>query len=307
MPRTNDSPHSGRTSFAATSDQADRRLDRVLRGLYPSVPLGAIMKALRKGAVRIDGRPAKGDTRLAEGNVVTVPWGNEEVERTVVPVHGAPLETIYRDDHIWCVDKPAGMLSQPDGSSNESVVTSVWSALSWTRTDFRPAVVHRLDRNVSGAILIALTSQILRTLSECIRLGEVKKIYLAVVGGQMPPSGEIDASLLKDEAENVVRTDQAGKAALTRYQTIAANERYSLVELELVTGRPHQARVHLASVGHAIVGDRKYGGCTPPAPCRRIFLHARSLTLPERPDLPEALRGATLIAPTPKEFDKILT
>lgn len=304
MAQARDNPRPGEASFAATSDQADRRLDRVLRGLYPSVPLGAIMRALRTGAVRIDGRKTKGDARLAEGNVVTVPWAGEERARAV-PARTAPLDTVYRDAHIWCVNKPAGMLSQPDGSPNESVVTSVWGALSWTREDFRPAAVHRLDRNVSGAILVALTSPVLRTLSECIRLGEVKKIYLAVVGGQtgqLPPSGEIDVPLIKDEAENIARADPAGRAALTRYRTLAVTERRALVELELVTGRPHQARAHLASIGHPIVGDRKYGGDAPPASCRRIFLHAHSLTLPERPDLPEALRGATLTASVPKEF-----
>ncbi len=256
--------------------------------------------------MRIDGRKARADVRLVEGNLVTVPWMGEERKSALAPLQAAPLETIYRDEHMWCVNKPAGMLSQPDGSQVASVVTSVWSALSWVRTDFSPAVVHRLDRNVSGAILVALTAPVLRTLSACIRLGEVGKKYLAVVCGETPSSGEIDAPLLKDEGRNRVCTDRAGKAALTRFRTLVANERYALVELDLVTGRPHQARVHLASIGHPIVGDLKYGGNAPPTSCRRIFLHAHTLSLPKRSDLPEAIRGVTLTAPTPKEFNRIL-
>jgi 23S rRNA pseudouridine955/2504/2580 synthase len=295
-------PRQPHASFVVTSDQADRRLDRVLRGLYPSVPLGAIMKALRKGGVRIDGLRAKGDARLAAGSVVTTPWGGEERERPVIPASAEPLDTIYRDEYVWCVNKPAGLLSQPDGSGSGSVVTDVWSALSWTREDFRPAAVHRLDRNVSGVILVALTAPVLRTLSECVRLGEVKKIYRAVVMGETPPFGAIDAPLLKDEAENIVRVDASGRDALTRYRTLATTGAYSLVELELVTGRPHQARAHLASIAHPIAGDRKYGATDA---CRRIFLHAHSLTLPKHPALPESLRGAVFTAEPPKEFDKI--
>jgi 23S rRNA pseudouridine955/2504/2580 synthase len=303
--RTNN-PRPPRASFVVTSDQADRRLDRVLRGLFPSVPIGAIMKAIRKGDVRIGDLKAKGDARLVAGSVVTTPWGGEERERPVIPEGAEPPETIYRDEYVWCVNKPAGLLSQPDGLSGRSVVTDVWSALSWTREDFRPAVVHRLDRNVSGVILVALTAPVLRTLSECIRLGEAKKIYRAVVMGETPSSGVIDAPLLKNEAANAARVDARGRDALTRYRTLATTGVYSLVELELVTGRPHQARAHLASITHPIVGDQKYGGPAAPVACRRIFLHAHSLTLPKHQALPEALRGAVFIAEPPKEFDKLL-
>jgi 23S rRNA pseudouridine955/2504/2580 synthase len=178
------------------------------------------------------------------------------------------------------------------------VITRAWSKLSWTRTDFRPALIHRLDRNVSGVMVIALTAPILRRLSELMREGLILKIYRAVVEGAPPESGEVDLPLLKDEARNEVSVDAQGRRALTRYRVLRRGGGRSLVELELLTGRPHQARVHMSSIGHPITGDAKYGG----GRAGRLFLHAYSLSFPDLPGLPEELRGAAITSEPPPEF-----
>lgn len=295
-----------RDEFEISPDQADRRLDRVLRARYSSVPLGAIMKGIRKGQVRVNGARASGETRLEHGDRVTTPWVKDE-PKTKAVVSRTQLETIYKDENIWCVNKPPGLLSQPDRSTDESVVTAAWAELAWDRDDFRPAVVHRLDRNVSGAMIIALRAPILRTLSELIRLNEIKKTYRAIVVGRIDEPGEINVPLLKNESDNTVSVSDDGRESLTRYRPIAFGSGLTLVELDLVTGRPHQARVHMAHIGHPIVGDSKYGKKSASENSKRLFLHSYSLELPKLTDLPTELRGKKFIAPMPKDFDKTLT
>lgn len=300
-------------SFTVSRDQADRRLDRVLRGLYERVPLAAIMRAIRKGDVRVDGRKAAADHRLCEGEVVTTPWteadkGSAARVDTASSGDRDELAVLFRSQSVLCVDKPTGLLSQPDRRGGDSLITRVWRDLSWERDDFRPATISRLDRNVSGVVAVALNAPILRLLSEMMRERLVGKTYAAVVRGNPQGEGEIDLPLLKDEAKNIVRVSRSGLPALTRYRTLERYRGAALVELELVTGRPHQARVHLSAIGHPILGDAKYGkegergkeGVREKNP--RLFLHARALTFPNSADLPGELRGTIIESPLPEEF-----
>ncbi len=293
-----------RNSFIVSTDQADRRLDRVLRGLYPDVPLGAIMRSIRKGQVRLNGARTKGDERLSEGDEVFVPWVSEIEEPFIGNrrIEFPSPETLYRDVDIWCVEKEAGLLSQPGERDGDSLITRIWTELSWVRRDFRPALIHRLDRNVSGVVAIALNAPILRTLAQLLREERIVKLYRALVHGSVPPFGEISFSLYKDEKNNRVSVDARGKAALTKFRRISSNKNVSLVELELVTGRPHQARVHLASIGHPILGDLKYGGERFGRGAGRLMLHACTLSFPDCSELPVRIRGLTVQSPLPSSF-----
>lgn len=257
------------------------------------------MRALRTGAVRVDGRKCGGDARLASGSVVMVPWGDATDERRAPDLSVGELDTIYRDDDVWILNKPSGLLAQPDRRGGDSLITRVWGALGWSRNDFRPALVSRLDRNVSGVSIAALASPALRALSESFRVGDVKKIYRAIVDGTPPASGEVDAPLLKSGDDNTVRVDDSGRPSLTRFTTLSSKGGRSLVELELVTGRPHQARVHMAHIGCPIVGDRKYGSADG---ARRILLHAYSITFASHGGLPAGIRGRSFVAPMPSLF-----
>ena len=289
-----------------SADNDGRRLDRVVRIMWPQVPLGAIMKAIRTGEVRLNGRKAKSDARLAEGDLITVPWSGEMRSAEAAPVPAKkwpPLETLYRDDELWIVNKPAGLLTQPDEKGGDSLITRALAELDWSRSDYRPATVQRLDRNTSGAVIIALTGAAQRHLAELIREHKIRKIYLAVTEGEAPPSGRVELPLLKDAASNTVRPDKNGQRALTLYKRLAAADGKSVVEAELVTGRPHQARVHLASEGHPVVGDSKYGSGRG---AKRPLLHAWRLVFPADGALPEALRGAELAAPIPSDIAKFM-
>lgn len=293
-----------RPTFIVSQDQDGRRLDRVLRGLYPSVPLGAIMKYIRTGDVRIDGRKVPANIRLVRGSEVAVPWGDAAHELVHSNVSDVPLiKTLYKDDDIIAVSKPVGLLSQPSEQGGDSLIGRILRELSWDRSDFRPALIGRLDRNVSGISIAALNYPTLRAASECMRNGTIRKIYRAVVEGSPKGSGTIDIPLKKNARENTVSCDPSGKHALTRYRVVERASGHALVELELVTGRPHQARAHMSAIGSPIYGDAKYGAVSRFG--GRVALHALSMEFPDDPELPEQIRGICCTAPYPDDLQQL--
>jgi len=293
-------------SFYITEDQEDRRIDRLLRTRWPQVPLGVIMKAIRTGEVRLDAKKVKPDTRLRAGQFLQVPWEKESVQqKTVQNADTAkkypPLSTIYKDENIWIINKPAGLLTQPDTKWADSVFSRVMTELNWTRTDFHPSTVQRLDRNTSGIILVALSGKSQRLLTELIRERQITKIYRAVVYGNIPEKGKIDFRLLKDGDTNIVRIDKNGAEALTLFEKMSGCAEYSCAEIQLVTGRSHQIRVHFAAIGHPLIGDRKYGnGKNNKA---RTLLHAYEVKFPNDLRLGK-ISGRSFTAPLPSDMLK---
>ena len=289
-----------------SEDNDGRRVDRVLRTLHQDIPLGAIMKAIRTGEVRVNGKKTKGDARVEAGQEIYLPWNGkketlpQQFANNMAVGRKSKLTTIYRDDFLWIINKPAGILTQPDVKGGDSLITRALNELNWQRCDFRPSAVQRLDRNTTGAIIIALTGSAQRILSELIRERAVRKLYHAAVEGIADERGKIDKPLYKDTETNIVRVDAGGQQAITIYRRINIVGNASLVEAELVTGRPHQARVHMASVSHPIIGDTKYGN----GGAKRPLLHARQIIFPRDSRLPERLSGASFYAPIPQDMKK---
>ncbi len=291
--------------FYITKDQAGRRADRLIRTMWPQIPLGAIMKAIRKGEVRLDAKKISADTRLDEGAFLQVPWNDEAPQGAAAELHRSEkkypaLETLYKDEYLWAVNKPAGLLTQPDTKGGDSLITRALAELNWLRTDFRPSTVQRLDRNTSGVILVALCGSAQRLLSDLIRDRKIKKIYRAVVAGEIDMSGEVTLPLLKDPESNTVCVDKNGQNAVTRYKRLAFDGKISTVEIELITGRSHQARVHMAALGHPIIGDTKYGDGKW---AKRTLLHAYAVSFPDNEALPEELRLKKITAPIPHDME----
>ena len=292
--------------FHITEDQEDRRIDRLLRSMFPQIPLSAIMKAIRKGDVRLDAKKASPDTRVRAGQFLQLPW-NDDFDRqaTEQAQEGKKkyprFDTVYRDENVWIVNKPAGFLTQPDVKGADSVYTRIVSELGRQNAGFRLSTVQRLDRNTSGIVIAALSGKFQRLLSELIRERKIEKIYRAVVAGELPKQGRIDFPLLKDADTNIVKVDKNGQSALTFYKRLAYENGVSCAEVRLVTGRTHQIRVHFSAAGHPVLGDRKYGSTAENA--KRTLLHAYRVVFPNDDRL-GSLAGAVFVAPLPNDMVK---
>jgi RluA family pseudouridine synthase len=272
------------------------------------------MRAIRLGSVRLDAKAARRpDIRVSAGQELYVPW--EDPSETAPVRNYGEIPIIWEDDSVCFVNKPADLLVQPEREGGDSVVTRVWSKYRDRREKgFSPAAVHRLDRNTTGILVVALTGGALRDLERLFKERVMSKSYVAVVVGRTPKGGEIRAPLLKNAEENLVVVHSDGKEARTRYRTIAGDEDLSLVEILLLTGRTHQARVHMAHEGFPILGDQKYGDRAMNAlwrkagPIRRPLLHAWSLEFPE--ELPgahiKALAGQRFTAPWPDDVVSLI-
>ena len=287
--------------FIVSRDDDGRRLDKVIRQKWPALPLGAMMKAFRKKLVRIDGKRGSFDYRLEEGQEVLVPW-EEAVEKKSSGIAGH-LITLYKDDVLWVINKPAGLLSQPDVKGGDSVSSRAHAS----QTGFLPQPVHRLDRNTSGVLAIAMGGKALRELARIWKDGDVHKVYWAVLAGVVPEEGVVEVPLLKDGDSNTVRVDESGQSALTVYRKIFSDGENSLCEIVLATGRSHQIRVHMAHIGHPVLGDRKYGVSVrvrsmPPRP----LLHARELVFPELSGELDSISGLRVVAPLPGDMLKVV-
>jgi len=290
------------------------RLDRWFKRHYPALTHGWLEKLLRKGEVRLDGKRAKAADRITAGQSLRLPPQviHDKVEEKPKP---APLKTsrrledaiLYMDKHLIVLNKPAGLATQ-GGSGLSEHVDGMLDQLAFEKT-IRPKLVHRLDRDTSGVLLVARTSQAAAGLSRALASRDASKVYWALVKGvPQERHGIIKAALAKEGVRGkgermTVSEDDDAKFALTEYAVMGhAGQEFAWVAARPVTGRTHQIRVHLASLGTPIVGDFKYGGTEAKgkgAIADKLHLHARSIDI-ARPD------GGRLqvIAPLPPHMMK---
>ncbi len=284
-------------------EDAFQRLDRWFRRRYPGLGHGRLEKLLRTGQIRVNGKRARAGTRLDAGDRIRVPPLPDTGERRAKRRAAAPpseadadalqAAVLYRDTEMIALNKPAGLPVQ-GGSRVARHLDAMLAALRFDAEE-APRLVHRLDRDTSGVLLLARHAKAARELTALFRRHGLRKLYWAlVVGVPRPARGRIDLPLAKrrvGSGERVVATDEGGARAVTDYALIeAAGRRLSWLALMPHTGRTHQLRAHTASdFGHPIVGDGKYGGeaaflagFEP-----RLHLHARALALPRagRPPL----------------------
>ena len=273
------------------------RLDRWFARHYPQVGRNSLFRLLRTGQIRVDGKRAAADTRLAAGQSLRVPPQARAAAAPSVP-EAAALElrarVLFLDDDIVAIDKPPGLAVQ-GGTGQRGHVDGLSDALRFD-ADARPRLVHRLDKETSGVLVLARHAAAARRIAGLFRRGAVAKTYWAIVAGApRPASGSVESALGKTGAQRIAETPD-GRPATTRYATLdRAGRRAAWLELQPLTGRTHQLRVHCAGLGAPILGDRKYGGARDGA--RRLHLHARRLELPDRPSIE---------APLPPHFRETL-
>jgi len=296
----------GRHEATVASGEAGLRLDRFLRKVWPGVPLSAIYRRIDRGEVRVNGRRAEPGTRLRPGDRLALP---EPPAAPVAAARGSagPVLVLHEDAHVLAVDKPAGLRLH---GGRDDLVTRVLARLgprAVTRS-FRPAPAHQLDRETSGVVLFGRTPEGLRGLAAAFRARAVKKRYVALVFGAPPGQGVTRLALARrEEAPRGPRVaaDPRGRPAETEWRVVRALGEASLVELTPRTGRTHQLRVHLAALGHPILGDDRYGtpqseGLSRALGVRGLALHAAEVAFRH----PVSGRPLRIAAPLPPDFSR---
>ncbi|MCL2634046.1 MAG: RluA family pseudouridine synthase [Oscillospiraceae bacterium] len=242
-------------------NDSGQRLDRFLTKAFP-LTIGVIMKAVRCKNIKVNGKRTEAAYKLQEGDILKIyipvtPNANRPHENI-----STDLNIIYEDDNILLVDKPVGLLCH-DGE--DSLIDRIKAYLGYNDSyTFEPALCNRIDRNTGGIVIAAKTAEALRILNEKIRNREIKKLYLCILTGiPKEKQATLTAYLEKDSENNTVtisnRKTPHNKTIVTKYRVISSKNNLALAEIDLITGRTHQIRAHMAYIGHPLLGDGKYG------------------------------------------------
>ena len=266
----------------AGDEAAGLRLDRYLADHAGLASRAAAERLIERGAVLVDGAPAHKSLRLAGGELIELEEEDERVVAGPEAGSGLVIPLAYRDEHVIVADKPAGVVTHPaPGVSGPTLVAALRDlGLRGGDDEQRPGVIHRLDRDTSGLLVLTCSDEAYAALGEQMRARRIEREYLALVRGR-PPSrrGTIDAPIGRDR-NDVGRMAVGGRAerpAITHFELAEPLRGASLLRLKLETGRTHQIRVHLAAIGHPVLGDPTYGVPGGQIGLRRQFLHAARL------------------------------
>ncbi len=288
-----------------TRERSGLRLDRFLALELPDYSRSRLQALIEQGFVRLNAQHPRTRELIRTDDVVQVvipPIGKIEARAEAIP-----LQIIFEDDDLLVLDKPAGMVVHPGaGNSEHTLVNALLShcqTLSGIGGKERPGIVHRLDKETSGCLVVAKNDTAHRELSRQFAARSLKKIYLALVAGRLKKaSGIIDAPIgrhpVHRQRMSISKTSR-GRSAVTEYRVLRSSREMSLVECALHSGRTHQIRVHLASRGHPIAGDDKYGDfawnkALARQGLKRMFLHARRIRFAHPQDGREVIIEATL-------------
>lgn len=293
-----------RVALRVDSDLAGTRLDAALGALEAIGSRAEAQRMIDEGRVVVDGRVRAKRHQLRAGELIEA-YPRPPEPSSLAP-EDLPLEIRFEDEHLIVVDKPAGIVTHPSrGHSGGTLVNGLLGRQVAGGDDpTRPGIVHRLDRDTSGLLVVARTERAHRRLGRLMRRREIERTYLALAHGPMPPAMEIDRPIGRDPRRRTrMAVVEGGREAVTRLRRIEEIGRFGLLEVRLETGRTHQIRVHLESVGCPVVGDPVYGRREPSLGLERQFLHAARLAFPH----PESGEPIEVESPLPPDLERALS
>ncbi|HOV05789.1 MAG TPA: RluA family pseudouridine synthase [Anaerolineaceae bacterium] len=290
-------------------DATATRLDKFLAQHLPDTSRSRLQALVKEGMVQVNGTLIQKTGFSVEAGdrvTITIP---EPVAAGLVP-ETTTLDILFENKDVVVINKSAGMVVHPSpGHASGTLVHAAlgnFSDLEGIGGELRPGIVHRLDKDTSGIILMAKNEHALRWLQDQFRLRKVRKIYLALVDGKPPtPSGRVEAAIARDPAHRkqmAIVPDGKGREAITEYRTLRQFPQHTLIEAHPLTGRTHQIRLHMAFLHCPIVGDVVYGRKKPSLPLERHFLHAAQLSVV----LPGDEQSTLFQAPLPQELQQVL-
>lgn len=297
-----------KTSFLILPDSGqDQRVDIYLSQKFPHLSRSYIQKLIQEFRVKINGQSVKTSYRLKEGDLgeidIFVPQ-----EEPLLP-ENIPLTSLFEDEYILVIDKPSGLVVHPGaGTSNHTLVNALLffcPSLRDVGEKNRPGIVHRLDKDTSGVMVVAKTQMAYEELQRQFKAREVEKLYIGLVWGRVPEkTGQITWAIGRHEKhrQRISTRTKKPKAAETHFTVRQEWSDFTLLEIRPLTGRTHQIRVHLAALGHPVVGDTIYGRKKTKLPISRLFLHALQLTIVH----PESKEKMEFNSPLPQELNEYL-
>jgi 23S rRNA pseudouridine1911/1915/1917 synthase len=289
----------------ASGSDSGKRLDLFLHERLPEYSRARLQEWIKAGRVRVNDTPQKRSYLLHGSEAIDV----EPAE--LPPLHAQPedlpLEILYEDADVIAVNKPAGMVVHSGAGRHSGTLVNAllhrFRKLSTVGGALRPGIVHRLDRLTSGVILVARSDKSHRHLAEQFSSRQVEKVYIALVHGRVKTDrGKVTTPITRDPVRRVRMTARlaSGRSAISEYKVLGRFDEFTLLEVRIGTGRTHQIRVHLASIGHPVAGDKLYGA--PASALDRYFLHAQRITFTS----PSSGDRTTVEAPLPAELQQYL-
>ncbi len=317
--------------FTVTAKEAGQRLDKYLAKCMGDAPKGFLYKMMRKKNITLNGKKAAGMEKVAEGDRIAIFLSDGTIAKfrrkppeAVKPPTPAKLDIIFEDEDILVINKPQGMLSQKAEKGDNSLIEYIASYLRQKgeggQAGFSVGICNRLDRNTTGLVVAGKSIAGLQCFNRLFKERELKKYYLCLVKGTISKQANICGYLAKDQSKNrvAIHQEKYGNAVqiATAYEPLVNavwnGQDFTLLKVHLITGKPHQIRAHLQSIGHPVAGDAKYGGKKFYDLFQREFgiryqlLHAWKFCLGQPDYLPEKYRNIVWKAPLPEQFAKVL-